>query len=69
METNRNRKTIKFFIENRSMRSVAREIGLSETSFYKKMKTGQFSLREAEIISRSLQIEHPELIFFASDGT
>ena len=54
---------------NRSMRSVAREIGLSKTSFYKKMKTGQFSLREAEIISRSLQIEHPELIFFASDGT
>ena len=48
-----------------SQAQVAKKIGVSENTFYSKMRTGKFYVYEAKRISEVLCIEHPEEIFFA----
>ena len=48
-----------------SQRKVAFEIGLSETTFYSRMKTGKFSSTEMSNLIKLLDIKKPMEIFFA----
>lgn len=49
-----------------SQREVAKAIGVSEKTFYSKMKKGVFGTDEAETMVELLQIENPADIFFAT---
>lgn len=51
---------------NTSQRKVASAIGMTEKTFYSKMKTGVFGTDEAEKLIQLLRIENPAEIFFAS---
>lgn len=51
---------------NTSQRKVASAIGMTEKTFYSKMKTGVFGTDEAEKLIQLLHIENPAEIFFAS---
>ncbi len=44
---------------------VASAIGCCPDTFYRKMKTGSFDIREATIMVDLLQIVEPQRIFFA----
>lgn len=44
---------------------VAKEIGISQRTFYSKMKKGVFGTDEAEKMIALLQIEHPADIFLS----
>lgn len=44
---------------------VAKEIGISERTFYSKMKKGVFGTDEAEKMIALLNIEHPAEIFLS----
>lgn len=46
-----------------SQRDVAKAIGMSEKTFYSKMKNGKFGIDEAEEMIRLLKIENPAAIF------
>lgn len=46
--------------------AVAKEIGMSETTFSRKMKSGKFGLDDAEKMISVLSINNPSDIFFAS---
>lgn len=46
-----------------SQRDVAKAIGMSEKTFYSKMKNGKFGIDEAEAMIRLLKIENPAAIF------
>lgn len=48
-----------------SQRKVAKLIGMTEKTFYTKMKTGVFGTDEAEKMINILGIENPGEIFFA----
>ncbi len=48
---------------------VAKEIGMSAKTFSIKMNSGKFGLDEADKMIRLLNIDKPELYFFASKGT
>lgn len=48
-----------------SQRQVANHLGVSEKTFYSKMKSGVFGTDEAEQLIRLLKIENPAEIFFA----
>lgn len=48
-----------------SQRKVAEKIGMTEKTFYTKMKTGVFGTDEAEKMIDILCIENPGEIFFA----
>lgn len=48
---------------------VAKEIGLSAKTFSIKMNSGKFGLDEADKMINLLNIERPELYFFASEVT
>lgn len=48
-----------------SQRQVANHLGVSEKTFYNKMKSGVFGTDEAEQLIRLLKIENPAEIFFA----
>lgn len=50
-----------------SQRSVAAAIGISEKTFYDKMKRGIFRSDEIEKMVAILSIDNPEAIFFASE--
>ncbi len=47
---------------------VARLIGVSESTFSRKMKKGTFGIDEANKMIDALQIENPSQIFFAQNG-
>lgn len=48
---------------------VARRIGMSPKTFSLKINSGKFGLDEADKMISLLNIEKPELIFFASEVT
>lgn len=48
---------------------VAKSIGISESSMYRKMKTGKFGIIDAERMIDVLHIENPTEIFFAGKVT
>lgn len=45
---------------------VADAIGCCPDTFYKKMKSGKFDIREASIMVDLLQLSEPQSIFFAT---
>ena len=49
-----------------SQRKVAKLLGMSEKTFYEKMKKGVFTSDEIEALIRLLDISDPVSIFFAS---
>lgn len=49
-----------------SQREVAKRLGITEKTFYSKMKKGVFGTDEAERLVRLLEIKDPASIFFAS---
>ena len=52
-----------------SQKAVAKELGINEATFYKKMKRGVFDSDEIYEMITLLDIENPVDIFFANDGT
>ena len=52
-----------------SQRSVAQAIGISEKTFYEKMKKGIFGSDEIEAMTELLNIDNPWDIFFAKQVT
>lgn len=54
---------------NMSQSKVAKELGIAEKTFYRKMKQGVFGLDEAEAMIRILNIEDPASVFFAEKVT
>ncbi len=55
--------------EGKSQREVASAIGISEKTFYLKMKKGIFGSDEIEKMTNFLHIENPGDIFFAKNVT
>lgn len=51
-----------------SQRYVAHHLGITENTFYSKMKRGVFDSDEMEAMINLLEIQNPCEIFFASDG-
>ena len=49
-----------------SQRKVAEKIGITEKTFYEKMKKGVFSSAEIDNMITILQIENPMEIFFVN---
>lgn len=47
-----------------SQRKLARMIGISEKTFYEKMKKGVFKSNEIELMIKILDIKNPNEIFF-----
>ncbi len=52
-----------------SQRQVAKHLGMSERTFYSKMKRGVFGSDEMEGMISFLRIENPSEIFFAKVGS
>lgn len=52
-----------------SQREVAERLGISEKTFYNKMKKGVFGTDEAESLVYLLKIKDPASIFFAQEVT
>lgn len=52
-----------------SQRKVADHLGMTEKTFYAKMKKGVFDSDEMEGMISLLQIKNPSDIFFANSGT
>ena len=52
-----------------SQKAVAKELGINEATFYKKMKRGVFDSDEIYEMITLLDIENPVDIFFANSGT
>lgn len=50
-----------------SMREVAKELNMSEKTFYNKMKKGVFGTDEAEAMVVLLKISDPASVFLASE--
>lgn len=50
-----------------SMREVAKELNMSEKTFYNKMKKGVFGTDEAEAMVVLLEISDPASVFLASE--
>ena len=50
-----------------SQRKVAKSLGITEKTFYEKMKKGVFNSTEIEAMIGILGIENPMEIFFAND--
>ena len=52
-----------------TQQKVAEKIGMSEATFYRKMRDGSFALDEAGKLIKLLDIKDPTQIFFASKLT
>lgn len=50
-----------------SQREVAKQIGISEKTFYLKMKNGVFGTDEADKMIALLKIENPAAIFLSAE--
>lgn len=48
---------------------VAGKLGISESTMYRKLRTGDFTLLEAEMLINLLNIWEPEKIFFREART
>jgi len=46
---------------------VAKRIGMGRTTFWRKMKSGNFGLSEANELIRILKIDEPNEIFFSKN--
>ena len=53
---------------NLSQRKLARKLGISEITFYRKMQKGRFDSDEIEEMILILNIENPVEIFFTNAG-
>lgn len=64
-----NRAKLKGIIAERglSMREVAKELNMSEKTFYNKMKKGVFGTDEAEAMVVFLNINDPASVFLVSE--
>ena len=51
-----------------SQRKIAKALGMTEKTFYSKMKKGVFDSDEIMIMINMLQIDDPISIFFVDDG-
>lgn len=51
-----------------SQRKVARALGVSENTFYRKMHAGVFNSNEMNALIKLLNIDNPGDIFFPKDG-
>ena len=51
-----------------SQKAVAKELGINEATFYRKMKRGVFDSDEIYALIQILSIENPSDIFFAQIG-
>jgi predicted transcriptional regulator len=51
-----------------SQRKVAKELGISEKTFYAKMKKGILNSNEIEGLITLLDIQNPQAVFFAPNG-
>ena len=57
-------------VENgKTQAQVAKEIGMSPKTFSIKMNSGKFGLDEADKMISLINIEKPELYFFANEET
>ena len=52
-----------------TQKSLAKEIGISERTFYNRLKAKDFGTKEIEIMIRVLNLKDPMSIFFASPVT
>ena len=52
-----------------SQREMAQILGMSETTFCRRLKKGVFTSTEMETMVRVLELEHPEALFFAPKVT
>ncbi len=52
-----------------TQKEVASRIGMSEKTFSLKIKNGKFGLDEADQLIKLLNIDRPELVFFAQQVT
>lgn len=50
-----------------SQRKVAKILGITEKTFYEKMKKGVFNSAEIQAMIELLEIDDPKTIFFAKD--
>lgn len=55
--------------EGKSQRAVAKELGITPETFYRKMKKGVFDSDEIEHMILFLNIEDPISVFFATKVT
>lgn len=53
----------------KSQREVAKELGISDKTFYEKMKNGVFNSNEMMSMIELLSIKDPVAIFFTKDVT
>ncbi|HWQ98894.1 MAG TPA: helix-turn-helix transcriptional regulator [Clostridia bacterium] len=51
-----------------SQKALAKELGINEATFYRKMKRGVFDSDEIYALIQILSIENPSEIFFAQIG-
>lgn len=51
---------------NLSQRKVAKLLGMSEVTFYRKMRTGVFDSNEIDALITLLKIKNPMSVFFAN---
>lgn len=47
--------------------SVAKSIGMSESTFWRRLQTKNFGLNEAEALIKLLNIKNPEEVFLTED--
>lgn len=52
-----------------SQSNVAKHLGITEKTFYQKMKKGVFGTDEAQAMVELLNIEDPSSVFFANEVT
>lgn len=50
--------------QGKSNKEMAKLIGVSETTFWRKLKNGTFGIDEAAILVKELKIKNPTEIFF-----
>lgn len=55
--------------EGMSQRGVAKELGITQETFYRKMKKGVFDSDEIYMMIDLLNIEDPVAVFFANEVT
>ncbi len=55
--------------EGMSQRGVAKELGMTQETFYRKMKKGVFDSDEIYMMIDLLNIEDPVAVFFANEVT
>jgi len=51
-----------------SYAKVAKTLGISESTFNRRMKKGVFKTNEIEVIMKLLNLQNPNSVFFAENG-